>query len=170
MNDIKRVLVFSDSHGNLNDMKTAILREKESGIAEIWHLGDYSSDAKKLKGWLKENGIDATVSYVRGNCDAGIEDAGNLSEVKTVCGRKAFLTHGHIYNVGYSLMRLSLTAEEAEAEIALYGHTHIPNIDFAGRMIILNPGSISEPRGGSRCNYAVLRFSNDGIYPELKSI
>ena len=164
MAEQKRIFVVSDTHGNISGAIKAIEREKKNGVAEIWHLGDHAADAEVIS---ERTGIPAV--SVRGNCDYAAYGS-ELYKVVTVCGRKVFLTHGHGYGVGYSLMRLSLAAEEAGAELALFGHTHVPSMDFVGRLIIMNPGSISSPRMGSRHSYGILRISADGIYPELKSL
>ena len=41
-----RALVFSDSHGNLENMKKAINHFKD--ITTIFHLGDFIDDSKKF--------------------------------------------------------------------------------------------------------------------------
>ena len=39
--------------------------------------------------------------------------------------------------------------EEVHADMVLYGHTHMPDLSADGPRLILNPGSLSRPRGGS---------------------
>lgn len=41
-------------------------------------------------------------------------------------------------------------------KIFLFGHTHVGMIEKIGERIIANPGSISKPRGGSKCSYIIL--------------
>ena len=33
--------------------------------------------------------------------------------------------------------------------MVLYGHTHMPDLSADGSRLLLNPGSLSRPRGGS---------------------
>ena len=39
--------------------------------------------------------------------------------------------------------------EEVHADMVLYGHTHVPDLSADGPRLLLNPGSLSRPRGGS---------------------
>ena len=41
-------------------------------------------------------------------------------------------------------------------DIYLHGHTHVPTWDFSKDYIELNPGSVSEPRRGSKHGYMTL--------------
>ena len=59
---MKRVLVLSDSHGNVNNMILAVRREKPEMII---HLGDCWADAEQLQ--KKCTGI--PFEQVPGNCD-----------------------------------------------------------------------------------------------------
>lgn len=130
-----RILVFSDSHTSISSCCSLV--EKISGTDMIIHAGDHASDAEKLK--IKFPDID--VVYVRGNCDFTAADD---ELVKDVCGKRIFLTHGHRYNVkfdsDYRLLRKR--AEEQNADIAVFGHTHIPFHENNGKLILMNPGSI----------------------------
>ncbi|NLB61569.1 MAG: YfcE family phosphodiesterase, partial [Clostridiales bacterium] len=56
-------------------------------------------------------------------------------------GVKIFLTHGHLYNVNTNTFSLVLRAQELNGSVALYGHTHIPQIDMLNGVLVLNPGS-----------------------------
>jgi putative phosphoesterase len=56
-----------------------------------------------------------------------------------------------------------MKAEEQQADILLFGHTHIPDIAEKDRCIIINPGSASDPRGNSNESYAVIEISDGRI-------
>ena len=63
-----------------------------------------------------------------------------------------------------SLINLMYTALENGCDVAMYGHTHVPFDDSFGeeketQVRILNPGSISLPRGGRGKSYMVVTFS-----------
>ena len=86
-------------------------------------------------------------------------------------GHRFYCTHGHKQGVGYGLENLMYTALENDCDIALYGHTHVPFDDVfegfgdAGENVrIINPGSISLPRGGSKKSYVVMTFDDEGNY------
>jgi predicted phosphodiesterase len=40
--------------------------------------------------------------------------------------------------------------------MVLYGHTHMPDLSADGPRLILNPGSLSRPRGGSAESCALM--------------
>lgn len=135
-----KILVISDTHRNIDE----ILKVIENGKTLpnlIIHLGDYVIDGENIE---KETGI--KVEMVRGNgdfFDKNYED----DKIIDIEGKKIFLTHGHKYNVRYGVMNLLYRAEELNADIALYGHTHVPMIMEDSGIMIMNPGSTSYPRG-----------------------
>ena len=69
-------------------------------------------------------------------------DADRLAE--EFCGLpvlRIFGTHGHRYGVKQGLLRFSLAAQEQQAQVALFGHTHIPYCRQEGGLWLLNPGA-----------------------------
>ena len=55
--------------------------------------------------------------------------------------RSSFYTHGHMYGVKYDLDTLADAAAARGAQVALFGHTHIPLAETRGRVFLFNPGS-----------------------------
>ncbi len=151
-----KVLVFSDSHANIKNMKKAI-NMFENEIQAIIHLGDYVEDIEKCKKKYK----DKLFLQVAGN-----NDFTNIPNEKIVDinGHKVFLTHGHEYNVYFGIDRLYYRLNEIGVNIALYGHTHKPLVFFEDDFLILNPGSISFPRGFSVCTFLIMEFLDDISY------
>ena len=70
---------------------------------------------------------------VRGNCDMAPFD-----------GVLFFYTHGHAYGVKMGSERLAEAADARGADVALYGHTHDPDLEkaMAGRPAVFNPGAL----------------------------
>lgn len=147
-----RVFVISDSHGDMEAIKKAV--RLAGDFDRIFHLGDSYRDALKL---AEYTGI--AVDAVAGNCD--FVDAPS-SSVVVLRGKRFFLTHGHNYGVGFSLTRLKFAAEEAQADVALFGHTHRAYLDYSGSLMLLNPGSISRPRD-KKASFAVIEISSEGV-------
>ena len=58
-----KALVFSDSHGKLNNLLAVL--EKHSDYEAIFHLGDVESDEKRLFIWFGETAT--TIQDVRRN-------------------------------------------------------------------------------------------------------
>jgi len=142
--------VISDTHGDRAAIRRAMAA---AGEVDGWiHLGDHYRDAAILK----ESGCE--VFAVAGNCDYG----GESELVLGVVGTKLLLTHGHMYGVAFSLDKLCYRAEELGCSAALFGHTHIQLLEEGGEVLLLNPGSPSRPRGGSRPGYALLYIGEDG--------
>ena len=89
---------------------------------------------------------------VRGNCEAEVDqmvlEFPVLADyaVLVVDGLTIYLTHGHRYNAEHMLPM-------GKGELLLHGHTHIPGIWHVGEHTILNPGSISIPKGGFKPSY-----------------
>lgn len=64
-------------------------------------------------------------------------------------------------------LRVVLRARELGCGAALFGHTHIPFLDEGGDVILLNPGSPSQPRGGSKRCMGLLLIREDTLEGEL---
>jgi putative phosphoesterase len=67
-----------------------------------------------------------------------------------------------LYRVNFGLDRLALLAAELQAEVVLFGHTHIATLEKTARQVFLNPGSITQPRGVPFIpTYATVTFSGN---------
>lgn len=152
-----RILVLSDTHRKLKRVMN--LLKKIQDIDVIIHLGDNTVDARSIV-----DETDIPVYYIKGNCDI---DNVKSEDIITLEGKRIFITHGHLYNVNTTLITLCYRAEEVNADICLYGHTHIPMIEDYNGIFIINPGSITEPRGGSKYSYGLIEINDDEINAEI---
>jgi putative phosphoesterase len=134
-----RILVFSDTHGYLGPMCSAV-ENRPAGL--IIHLGDFSRDIRALS--LPPGGP-APVT-VQGNCD--LAAGGETVRTLTVEGVTFFLTHGHRHGVKHTVHTLAAAAREAGARAALFGHTHMPFCEDENGLLLFNPGSLGFPRFG----------------------
>ena len=106
------------------------------------------------------NPLKDRVVSVRGNCEAEVDqmvlDFPVLADycLMPVGERMMYCTHGHIYNE-------ENLPPMMPGDVLLYGHTHIPRAELCGDKWMLNPGSVSIPKGGSVQSYAVLE---NGIF------
>ena len=72
------------------------------------------------------------------------------------------MTHGHYYGVNAGTSRLVARAKELECDVAMYGHTHIPDIEYHGNLTVVCPGSLTEPRQMGRIpTYAIMEERPD---------
>ena len=157
-----RILVISDTHGKVDEALKLIKNMEKPDL--IIHLGDYVEDGEYIE---RETGI--KVELVRGNGDfynKKYED----DRVLEIGGKRIFLTHGHKYRVKYDVLSLLYRAEELEADIVLFGHTHVPLIVKENNILIMNPGSISFPRGyKSPKTYGIIEI-NEGVNVSIEKI
>lgn len=156
-----RIAVISDSHGHGSIVDRIIRRETEAQV--IIFLGDVTSD---IEDFTYEY-TDKKFYIVSGNCD--MFSSYPYSTVATVDGINIFITHGHTLGVKGGTGALANAARQSECQIALYGHTHIPNIKYEDGLYIVNPGSCSRSRDGGN-SYAVIDIRENGILPSIARI
>lgn len=151
-----RILVISDSHGSRRAIENAI--EAQPPAEHIFFLGDKLEDIEDFDLYFPER----TFHTVSGNCDF----FGNASTegICTLGGKKIFYTHGHTYGVKGSKASLTSYARSRGADIALYGHTHIPDTTYLDGLYLVNPGSIGRGREKG-CSYAVIDIIGKDILP-----
>ena len=148
-----RIVVVSDSHGNSNNLRRALLNQPSAEL--VIFLGDGEWDFKHV-------GTDKPSIAVKGNCDWGSDlPAFAVTQEK---GYTIYCTHGYAENVKYGEERLMERAREYRAHIALYGHTHNPVTKYEDGLWLVNPGSIYD---GS---YAVIDLTEKGIMPILMKV
>ena len=136
---MKKVLVLSDSHGDVDAMERAVARERPDLIL---HRGDLCRDFDELQRRLP---MTQAMQNVCGNCDGFTEVPDQ--RVLLVEGKRILMMHGHRYEVKLGYSRAMWAAREAEADILLCGHTHIAlDRDLMG-LHLMNPGSCRGRRG-----------------------
>jgi uncharacterized protein len=93
---------------------------------------------------------------VRGNCDRDTRFPASV--VVEVQGKTVLAVHGHEHSVKHSLMGLYYYAQECEADVVLFGHSHLYGAEMKDGILFLNPGSTMQPRGGKVATYAVVEW------------
>ncbi len=146
-----KIIVFSDSHGERRRMAGLVEREKPGMMI---HLGDHIADFRALAGEFPQ--IEAY--GVRGNCDLGA--GGRERLIIAAEGKKLLLVHGHQYNVKLGYERFFFAAMEEGADIALFGHTHIPFLSEVRGMTVMNPGSIGR---GAPPTFGIIEIEGGGV-------
>ena len=155
-----RILIVSDSHGNLDGLKRVVRKEQPERII---HLGDYTRDAASLA----RDFPTIPMNVVGGNCDAfDRRNPAPLEQIITVEGHRILLCHGHTFQVKNDLSALISHARQENVRVCLFGHTHIPHMSEPGMMLV-NPGSVG---ASLRREYAILEITTDGIRCALKSM
>lgn len=143
-----KIGVISDTHGRLRD----IVRRNLAGCGYIFHAGDI--DREELLEELEEI---APVCAVRGNNDWGYW-AGKLPRTRTVelGGVKFFLVHN----------RQDAPRNLGDAQVVVYGHSHVYAEDRLEGRLWLNPGSCGWPRFGGSLSMALVTVEDGDIQVE----
>ncbi len=158
------LLIVSDTHGRADRLALAFERAKPDTVL---FLGDGLHDLNALPDGVQ-------VRAVRGNCDwTHLHDA-PLSRVEEIGGYRLFLTHGHKYGVKYGLNFAIAAAVAEDADVLLYGHTHIPyertllagtsvnGVSLKRPLLIVCPGSLGQPPNGDP-TFATLTLAPGGV-------
>lgn len=137
-----RILVFSDSHAGMRFMRKCVEIMKPDAMV---HLGDYYDDGETLA----ETFPGIPMHQVAGNCD---KFRSPIHAREWLCydlgGVRAYMTHGHRERVKSGIGGLVAEARRNGAQIALYGHTHIPDChQESDGLWVLNPGSAGHSAG-----------------------
>ncbi len=155
-----RILVVSDSHGNAAALRDVLIRFSDRADIII-HLGDGEAEYKNLI-----EPMNIPTYFVRGNCDFG--SVAKDFQIIEVEGRRIFFTHGYRYSVKSGLSVLKSAARSHNADIALYGHTHIAFSEYEDGLYTINPGCLSWRGDGPSC--ALIDIVKEGILPNIVHI
>ena len=167
-----KILIASDSHGRSDLLYKAFDTEKPDMVI---HLGDLEDNKDIVERELGAPRIPCL--FIKGNCDYDSEGKLLRSSVFTLKNHRFFCTHGHLYSVNYNLNGLMYEAKDNDCDIVLFGHIHRPVNEFmdlpfgAGKIHVINPGSIAYPRGGFVKSYMIMNLKDDGAYDiDLKTL
>ncbi|MBQ9898206.1 MAG: metallophosphoesterase [Ruminococcus sp.] len=159
-----RIIVLSDSHGNYPALESVIMRNTDADW--IFHLGDGERELDRFV--LSHEILAPKIIHVAGNCDFR-----SLSpEVFTLpaLDHKILAAHGHQLGVKGSLERIKSLARQNGCDIVLYGHTHCRFCSFEDGLYIMNPGSCSCPRDGSKPSFGHIDISPAGVVTNIADV
>lgn len=147
-----KLLLMSDTHGQTKRLEQTIQRhEKEVDL--ILYAGDSELE--------DQDPIFQKIMGVAGNCDFPSEQKPKERVIKKE-GETIFLSHGHQAQVNFGLLSLDLLAAEKGAQIVVYGHTHVPFVQYDEKSdrLIINPGSLEFPRNlPPKASYAIVEVT-----------
>ena len=148
------LLILSDSHGRPDRIQEAIRRVRPDGIL---FCGDGLRDLNTCE-------LPCPLYAVSGNCDwlsAPIIVNGRAlepetEELVTVEGVRILLIHGHTYHVKSGLLSAVYRAMALDADLLVFGHTHLPLelhllpedekglLPVSKPLTLFNPGSLGD--------------------------
>ncbi|MFA5421520.1 MAG: phosphodiesterase [Bacilli bacterium] len=157
-----KILIASDIHGSMfyaEELQRVIEVQKPDLIAL---LGDflYSGPRNPIKeDYNPKAVVEILNSYadkiiaVRGNCDADIDVevlAFKLPKTNEVIAnnRRLVLIHGDDTDLGKLHLR--------KGDVLMYGHTHRPQMEVVDGIMVLNPGSLTFPKGDNPHTFMIL--------------
>lgn len=152
-----KVLVISDTHERL-DRAVGVIKAFDKSIDAVYHLGDHLRDASRLQAMFPE----IPVVGIAGNCDYSMVENEKVLEI---LGHRIYMCHGHQYGVKRSYTTLIGYGKRNHYDVVLCGHTHEAYVQDTPGLLLLNPGSIGEPRLISGASYAVL-YLEEGVPPQ----
>lgn len=159
-----KYMFASDIHGSAFYCRKLVDEYRRSGANRLVLLGDllYHGPRNDLpKGYAPKeviamlNDLKQEIYAVRGNCEAEVDQMVLEFPVMAdyavliFAGRTFYVTHGHVYHEEHM-------PPMKAGDILVYGHTHLPKAEAKGPYYVLNPGSVSIPKGGNPPSYAIL--------------
>jgi putative phosphoesterase len=153
-----RILVLSDSHGAVDNMRRAVRLVRPD---HILFLGDCLGDAARLRIHCRAIPMDV----VPGNCDGPRSQP--AERLLRLGGHAILMMHGHTRGVKRGLMNAVYAAREQGAEVLLFGHTHRPLLDYDGTLYTMNPGAAGD-RFSPTCG--VITIEGDSLRCDLQAL
>ncbi len=155
-----KILVVSDTHRRLDNLQ--IVLERVQPVDMLIHLGDAEGEEDYIAQMAG-----CPMEIVAGNND--FFSALPREKEITIGNHRVFITHGHYYDVNSGIMDLRREAIYRGCDIAMYGHTHRPLIEYTDQVVIVNPGSLTHPRQeGRRPSYIMMDIDkSDKIHFEI---
>lgn len=150
-----KVLVLSDTHGNLEKEYLNKIK-RDNNFDMLIHCGDCCKDLKYI---INQIGISKYIN-VCGNCDFNRSEK-DIEKVQ-ICGKSIIITHGHVFDVKRDLDKLKYYAENENADIVLFGHTHRAYSCYDNGILYFNPGSTCLPTYGNR-SYGIITIDDEGL-------
>ncbi|WP_105619125.1 metallophosphoesterase family protein [Vallitalea okinawensis] len=155
-----KVLVISDTHKDISKVRK-ILKRIKSRIDYVIHLGDHINDALDLSYEFH----DLHFECVAGNCDWFSNE--DNEKCIYIDDKKFFITHGHHYGVKGSTQRIALHGKKLGVDGVLFGHSHVPVNDWVDDLFLMNPGSLTQPRGYEGPSYGIITIVNGKIEGQI---
>lgn len=159
---MQRVMVISDTHDDRDAIRGVMRYLKSFRVDRIIHLGDYYDDADALER------AGYPITRVPGTWDTVYYPDPVVSNRKfiEIAGWRIFLTHtpeSH-YNDRADDIRPEAILDSGQADIFLFGHTHITEIRRRNGTVCINPGHMSSDESrGCPLTFALLELDPEEL-------
>lgn len=172
-----KLMFASDIHGSAYYCRRMLELYQKSNASRLILLGDilYHGPRNDLpKDYAPKeviamlNPLKDQILAVRGNCDTEVDQMVLEFPILAdyafllVEGQAIYATHGHIFHENH-------LPPVQDGDVLIHGHTHLLEAkeittEDGRRIKILNPGSVSIPKGGNPATYGILE---DGVFSIL---
>lgn len=132
-----KLLVLGDNHGRWQTVQS-VLKAFKPQVDYVLHTGDSEFPADDPL-W---DDVDAVVS---GNMD--FDPQYRKHYLLNTDEGKIAVVHGHRHGVNQSNKVLFDLAAQEDIKFIFHGHTHRLYADYQNGILIVNPGSLNQPRG-----------------------
>lgn len=157
-----KVLIVSDTHRDNQHYFRVVRSEKPDMVI---HCGDSEGSEYALS-----ESAGCPVHIVSGNCDYYSDLPREL--LVEVGPFMVWVVHGHNHRLYAGTDVLKQQAAERGADIACFGHIHVPVLDTEGDVIAVNPGSLAYPRQENKLpSYCIMTVDEKNeVHFEIKYI
>ncbi|NPA24075.1 MAG: YfcE family phosphodiesterase [Crenarchaeota archaeon] len=160
-----RILVVSDTHGEIDNIRLLVDKMKNRKFDMVIHLGDDSPDAEHLKP------LNVPIVVVPGVYEPHYKSPETKRRlVIEIDGLKVLLSHTDTRHQNDPpeeedpIDRL----KKGEVDALFHGHTHIPKLCLDGRKILLNPGHLKKSdKKGFPPTYAIVETDGGSLRIEI---
>ena len=154
---MRRAFLFSDSHGDRARLQAMLRRAWRDGLpVDLYvHLGDGSEDFAALEPMIYDRDPRSLRIRILGNCDFGCYDAAEWT-AQPFGAHRLYMAHGHRHGVKLDIYRIYFAGVDHQADLVLYGHTHVADIREKDGILLINPGS-----AGFEHTMAILHLEED---------
>ena len=172
-----KLMFASDIHGSAYYCRRMLELYQKSNASRLILLGDIlyhgprndlPKDYAPKKVIAMLNPLKDQILAVRGNCDTEVDQMVLEFPILAdyafllVEGQAIYATHGHIFHENH-------LPPVQDGDVLIHGHTHLLEAkeirtEDGRRIKILNPGSVSIPKGGNPATYGILE---DGVFSIL---
>jgi putative phosphoesterase len=157
MTDPLVIGVISDTHGLVRPE----VHEALAGVYLILHAGDVGGDEV-----LDELALIAPVAAVFGNTDPPGHPRLVERLDRTIGGVRIHVSHGHELGVP----KPDKLLKAYDADVIIYGHTHVPLLQTVNGRIVLNPGAAGPRRFELRPSVARLTIAGGQASAVLRDL
>ena len=137
-----KILVLSDSHGNIVRLKHVVGHANSSGVGSIIHCGDWDN----AESVLTMKNAEIPVYGVLGNADVDPQIVPSLRNANVNFSTDFLKLELGGRNIGVCHFpgKLETAIKSQEYDVLFHGHTHKKKDKMFGRTKVVNPGALQK--------------------------